>query len=53
LPGIVKIADAVKHGTILGIVNVLMHIPVPLVSAWSCMSLWQRLVLAAIEIGFW
>jgi hypothetical protein len=52
--GIVKPADAVKHvGAILGIVIALMLVPGALVSAWSSLSLWQRIVLAAIGIGVW
>ena len=52
--GIVKPADVLKHvGAILGIVIVLMLIPGVLVSAWSCMSLWQRIGLVAIGIGIW
>jgi predicted tellurium resistance membrane protein TerC len=52
--GIVKPADAVKHvGAILGIVIALMLVPGALVSAWSSLSLWQRIALAAIGIGVW
>lgn len=52
--GIVKPADALKHiGVILGFVIVLMLIPGILVSAWSGMSLWQQIALAAIVIGIW
>ena len=52
--GIVKPADVLKHvGTILGIVIVLMLIPGVLVSAWSGMSLWQRIALVAIGFVVW
>jgi len=53
--GIVKPADAPKHiGAIPVIVVGLMVVPGILVSAWSAMSLWQQIILIAIEIGvFW
>ena len=52
--GIVKPADTLRHiGAILGIVMLLMVLPAILVNIWLGMSLWQRLGLAAIGIGFW
>jgi hypothetical protein len=52
--GIVKPADALRRvAAILGIVMLLMVLPAVLVNISSGMSLWQRLGLAAIGIGFW
>jgi hypothetical protein len=52
--GIVKPADAMNRvGAILGIVIVLIFIPSVLASAWSGMSMWQRLALAAIGLALW
>jgi ABC-type dipeptide/oligopeptide/nickel transport system permease subunit len=51
--GIVKPAAAFRRiAAILGIVMLLMVLPVILVHLWSDMSLWQRLALAMILIGF-
>jgi hypothetical protein len=51
--GVVKPADVFKYiGAVLGIMIVLMIAPGILVSAWSSMSLWQRLGLSVIGIGF-
>lgn len=51
--GIVKPADALTRvGTILGVVIVLILIPGFVMSAWSGLSLWQRVGLVAIGIGF-
>jgi len=50
--GVVKPAVSLKRiGTILGTVIVLLLIPGVMVSAWSGLSLWQRLGLAVIGIG--
>jgi hypothetical protein len=50
--GIVKPANAMKSiAAILGIVVGLLVVPGILGSAWSAMSLWQQIVLAAIGIG--
>ena len=50
--GFVKPADALRHsGAILGVVITLMLIPGALANAWSALSLWQRIALAAIGIG--
>jgi Zn-dependent protease with chaperone function len=50
--GIVKPADAPKHiGAIMVIVIGLMVVPGILASAWSAMSLWQQIALAAIGVG--
>jgi hypothetical protein len=52
--GIVKPADALRRmGVIIGIVIVLMFIPGVLVDAWSGLSLWQKITLAAIGVGVW
>ncbi len=52
--GIVKPSDALRRvAAILGVVMLLLVLPAVLVSIWSSMSLWQRLVLAAIAIGLW
>lgn len=40
-------------GAILGYVIVLMLVPGIIVSAWSGMSLWQRLALAVIGLVIW
>lgn len=46
--GIVKPANTLKHvGTILGIVLLLLTLPTIVVSAWSAMSVWQKIGLAA------
>jgi hypothetical protein len=51
--GIVKPADALRRvAAILGIVMLLMVLPALLVNVWTAMSLWQRLALTAIGIGF-
>jgi hypothetical protein len=50
--GIVKPADALRRvAAILGIVILLLMLPAIIVSAWTAMSLWQQLALAAIGIG--
>jgi len=42
--GMVKPADSVKRiGAIVGIVIVLLVVPSVILSAWSSMSIWQRL----------
>jgi hypothetical protein len=52
--GILKPADALRRvGAILGVVMLLMVLPAVLVNFWSGMSLWQRLVLAALGIAVW
>jgi len=52
--GIVKPAEAFKRiGVIVGIVILLMMLPAVLVNAWSSMSLWCRLGLAAVGIMVW
>jgi hypothetical protein len=49
--GMVKPADSVKRlGAILGIVIVLLVVPGVIASAWSSMSLWQRLGVTVIGI---
>jgi hypothetical protein len=52
--GIVKPSDALKRlGAILGTVIVLIFITGILVSAWSCMPLWEKIDLVAIGIAAW
>jgi hypothetical protein len=52
--GILKPADAPKRiAAILGVLILLMLIPDILVSAWSGLSLWQQIALAAIGIVVW
>jgi hypothetical protein len=50
--GLVKPADVPRRvGAILGVAIVLILISGVVVNAWSGLSLWQRIALAAIGIG--
>ena len=52
--GIVKPADAVKHCSLtLGIVIVLVLTVSVLVGLWSSMTVFQKIILAAIGFGVW
>jgi hypothetical protein len=52
--GLVKPGDAFRRiAAILGVVIVAMVIPAILANAWSAMSFWQRLAVAAIALGIW
>jgi prepilin signal peptidase PulO-like enzyme (type II secretory pathway) len=52
--GLVKPADTVKYcGTIVGIAIVLILIVSVFVGLWSSMSLWQKVVIAAMGFGVW
>ena len=52
--GLVKPADALKYcGATLGIVIVIILIVSVLVGLWSSMSVWQKIILAAIGFGMW
>jgi hypothetical protein len=52
--GLVKPADAMKYcGGIAGIVIVIVLFVSVLVGLWSSMSLWQKIILAAIGFGIW
>jgi hypothetical protein len=51
---IVKPEDALRRvGAILGIVILLVFIQGVLVSAWSCMTLWEKIGLVAIGAAVW
>jgi predicted membrane protein len=51
---IVKPADALRRvAAILGIVIVLIFIHGVLVSAWSCMPLWEKIGFVAIGVAVW
>src|ERR1035441_3990981 len=51
---IVKPDDAARYvGAVLGIVILLALAPGILLSAWSAISVWQRIALVAIGIGIW
>ncbi|SRR6266568_2906385 len=54
--GIVKPSDSARHiGTILGIVLLFLILPAIVVSAWSALSFWQKMGLAALgtAVGLW
>jgi Zn-dependent protease with chaperone function len=52
--GIVKPSDALKYcGVIAGMVIVTVLIVSVLVGLWSSMSVWQKIILAAIGFGTW
>jgi Zn-dependent protease with chaperone function len=52
--GLVKPADALKYcGVIAGIVIVTVLIVSVLVGLWSSMSLWQKIIVAAVGFGMW
>ena len=52
--GIVKPADALKYcGGIAGIVIVILLTVSVLVGLWSSMTVWQKIILAAIGFGLW
>jgi hypothetical protein len=54
MAGIVKPDDALKHiGAVLGIVIALAITPGIIDCAWSGTSMWQRIALLAIGIGYW
>ena len=52
--GLVKPADTVKYcGAIVGIAIVFVLIVSVFVGLWSSMSLWQKVVVAAIVFSLW
>ena len=52
--GLVKPADALKYcGATLGIVIVTILIVSVLVGLWSSMTVWQKIIVAAIGFGMW
>lgn len=52
--GLVKPSESAKHvGVIVGVTIILVLLVSVFVSLWATMTMWQRLVLAAIVFALW